>query len=159
MALNLYRNAPRVLLITVTAGFAFLLLELVMIGHTNFAKLYGAIAAGVGAVLGLLAMSPAGGLRRIVSILFLVLSLSGLYGFVMHSGSRANRADRVSKVAQQEDRTIGGALRSYGILPPTLAPLMLSGLSLLGAAATLMATAAAAEATEGVVRRTASASA
>jgi hypothetical protein len=156
LATNLNRNAPRLLLIAATAGFVFLLIELITLGHINFAKLYGAIAAGVGAVLGLAALFVGGGVRRIVGILFLVLSLSGLYGFVIHSGARGSRNEGVAKVAQQEDRTIGRALRSFGLLPPVLSPLMLTGLALLGAAGAMAATVELGAA-EGVVRRTASA--
>jgi hypothetical protein len=138
MAVSLYRNTPRVMMLVTAAGFAFLLLELVLMGHTAFAKLYGAIAAGVGLVLSLIGLANSAGLRRILPVLFLVLSLSGIYGTVVHGGARTDRAETATKV-QTDDRNVRRALRGFSAMPPTLGPLMLSGLSLLGAMAALVA--------------------
>jgi hypothetical protein len=138
MAVNLYRNAPRIVMLAVAGGFAFLLIELFMLNHAQGGKLPGAIAAGVGTLLGLLGLANVGGLRKILPVLFLVLALSGLYGAFVHSGARDFRAQGAANVPATEDRTVNRAIRSFTLFPPTLGPLMLTGLSLLGAAGALM---------------------
>jgi hypothetical protein len=141
MSVNLYKNAPRVLMLATALGFGFVLLELVMLGHTQGGKLTGAISAALGLVLGVLGLANVGGLRKILPVLFLVLALSGLWGALAHSGARGFRSQGVSQIPASvtEDRTVGRAVRSFAALPPTLAPIMLTGLALLGAIAALMA--------------------
>ena len=67
-----------------------------------------------------------------------VLALTGVMGFLAHSGARSGRAAAVAALPASDDPTVKRAERSFAILPPTLAPLMLSGLALFGAAVTLM---------------------
>ncbi|MCW1971129.1 MAG: hypothetical protein KIH69_023720 [Anaerolineae bacterium] len=119
------------------AGFAFLLAELVILNHTSGPRMIGAIACVAGIVLSLAALAPNSRLRQILAILFVLVALSGLFGANTHQGSRGFRQQGVASAPATEDRTIRRALNSFGNLPPTLAPLALSGLAMLGAAVTL----------------------
>jgi hypothetical protein len=130
---SLKNNSHTLFSLFVVGGFAFLLAELVTLGHTNPSQLLSIIAPVLGIVFGLAGLSSNSRLRKIISILFIVLSLSGIMGTLAHNGSRAFRANMVSSV-QSEDRAIRRAIGSFTRLPPTLAPLMLTGLSLFGAA-------------------------
>lgn len=141
LATNLNKNFTRVMLLVVAAGFAFLLVELLVMGHSNGPRLISVVAAALGAVFGLVAMSQSSGLRRIMAILFVVLSLSGIFGFMAHSNGRSFRSQAVASAPATEDRTVRRALNSFGNMPPTLAPLMLTGLSLFGAVVALSASA------------------
>jgi hypothetical protein len=126
---------PLILLIAVAAGFGFIVAELSILGHTQGPRQTGFIAAIVGAVLGLVAAFVAHPMvRKILAALFAILALSGLLGANAHQGGQARRAAVVAGV--QPAPTDGGirqALGTFGRLPPTLAPLMLTGLALLGA--------------------------
>lgn len=127
-----------------SAGFAFLLIELLVMGHRSGPRLISVVAAALGTAFGLVAMSQNSGLRRVLTNLFVVLSLSGLFGFMAHSSGRSFRSQAVASVPATEDRTVRRALNSFGNLPPTFAPLMLTGLSLFGAVVALSASAEAA---------------
>jgi thiol:disulfide interchange protein len=134
MTTTLKNNSTTVYLLVVALGFAFLLAELVIMGHTNGPRLISVVACVLGILFALagLAMSNA---RRIIAILFVVLALSGVFGFMAHGGARGFRQQNTAAAIQaaSADKDLQRALRSYSGMPPTLAPLMLSGLSLLGA--------------------------
>ena len=140
LAQNLRKNAPLLLSLFVAAGFAFLLVELVMLNHTGGPRLISVITCGLGIAFSLVALVNNRRLRQIVA----VLSLAGLYGFMTHQGARGFRQQGVAAAPATEDRTIRRALNSFGNLPPTLSPLALTGLSILGALVTLASTAEAA---------------
>jgi hypothetical protein len=129
---SLKNNSHTLFSLFVVGGFAFLLAELVTLGHTNPPQLLSIIAPVLGIVFGLAGLASNSRLRKIISILFIVLSLSGIMGTLAHSGARAFRGQMASSV-QTEDRAVRRAIGSFTRLPPTLAPLMLSGLSLFGA--------------------------
>lgn len=144
LAQNLRKNAPLLLSLFVAAGFAFLLVELVMLNHTGGPRLISVITCGLGIAFSLVALVNNRRLRQIVAVLFAILSLTGLYGFMTHQGARGFRQQGVAAAPATEDRTIRRALNSFGNLPPTLSPLALTGLSILGALVTLASTAEAA---------------
>jgi hypothetical protein len=146
MSEALYKNFPKVLMVMVALGFAGLAVELIGINHGQGGKLPGLIAAVVGAVLAFVGLSESPALRRILAILFIVLSLSGLYGsFVAHSGSRNFRATMAAGANVGEDRALRRAMNSFTLMPPPLAPLALTGLSLMGAVFTTIGSAAIAD--------------
>ena len=145
MSATLYKNSSKIMMLAVAGGFAFILIELLGIQHAQGPKMIGAVAAAIGAVLGLVGLSENPQLRRILSILFIVLALSGLYGAFVHNGARSFRAQGAAEVPASEDRTIGRALRSFTLLPPPLAPLALTGLALMGAAFSSIGAAVASE--------------
>ena len=118
----------------VIMSFAMIVADLVLMGHTNGPQMTGVIASVVGVVLGAVALF-APNLRKIAAILFLVLALTGLMGVMTHAGARGFRQQGAAAARSiSDDRTVQNALRSFGNLPPTLAPLVLSGLALMGAA-------------------------
>jgi hypothetical protein len=145
MSTTLYKNSSKIMMLAVAGGFAFILAELLGIQHAQGPKLIGTFAAAIGAVLGLVGLSENPRVRRILSILFIVLALSGIYGFTVHSGARGFRGEGAAAVPASEDRTVQRALRSFTLLPPPLAPLALTGLSLMGAAFASIGSAAASE--------------
>jgi hypothetical protein len=145
MSETLYKNMPKVLMLAVALGFAGLVVELLGINHGQGGKLPGLVAAIIGTVLGLVGLSESPGLRRILSILFIVLALSGLYGAFVHSGARGFRAQGAASAQVGEDRTLRRAINSFTLFPPPLAPLTLTGLSLMGAVFTSIGSAALAD--------------
>ena len=145
MSTTLHKNSSRIMMLAVAGGFAFILIELLGIQHAQGTKMIGAVSAAIGAVLGLVGLSENPQLRRILSILFIVLALTGIYGFTVHSGARGFRTQGAAAVPASEDRTVQRALRSFTLLPPPLAPLALTGLALMGAAFSSIGAAAATE--------------
>ena len=147
------RNTTALYLIALALGFAMVLVELALIGHVRGSQLIAVIACVVGIVLSLTALVPRRGLRRIITALFVVLALTGAYGFIEHMQGRSERAGEVADAASAaSDRVVREALDSFAANPPTLSPLALSGLSLLGALTLLGAEAAPAERTVGSAR-------
>lgn len=144
LAQNLRKNASLLLSLFVAAGFAFILTELLILNHAGGPRLVALITCGLGIAFSLASLVNNPRLRQIVAILFVVLSLTGLYGFMTHQGARGFRQQGVAAAPATEDRTIRRALNSFGNLPPTLSPLALTGLSILGALVTLASTAEAA---------------
>ena len=142
------------LILAFTAGgFVFLLLELLLESHWEGTQLIAPIAAGLGLVLTLFSLAGRRGLA--VVVMFLVLSVSGLFGTFQHFEERSepregppNRAT-ISAVQVADMEAPPAAAGPEGTFdgppdggrggggPPWLAPLSLSGLALLGAAATL----------------------
>ena len=138
LANSLQKNSATVLYAFVALGFAFVLLELVIMGHTRGGQLLSVIACVLGIILAVAGLA-ATNLRKVIAIVFVVLALAGLWGFLVHSGARSFRKNAVTSVQVGDDRTLQRAISSFSNLPPTLAPLILSGLSLFGAAVTMMA--------------------
>ena len=131
---SIRKNPISVSLAFVTLSFAMILADLALLGHTRGPQMTGIIACVLGIVLGAIALFAAN-LRKIVAILFLVLALTGLMGVLAHSGARGFRQQGAAAAKSiSDDRTVQNALRSFANLPPTLAPLVLSGLALMGAA-------------------------
>lgn len=127
--------------------FAFLLTELVLLGHTRGGQLISIIACVLGILFSLISLA-ASNLRRIIAILFVVLALTGIVGFLTHGGARGFRQQNTAAAIQAAtDRDIRRALSSFSNMPPTLSPFALSGLSLMGALVTLTAMNASASAT------------
>ncbi len=142
---TLRAHSTVVLLAFVAAGFAFLLGELLMIGHTFQRQLIGVGAAALGLIVSLIALVPRPGLRRIVLGLYVVLALVGLFGFFIHLGGRARRQTQVATVPPPEDRILRRALSTFARNPPLVPPLALSGLATLGIVTLLSANVAVAD--------------
>jgi hypothetical protein len=158
---NVRRHTTSILLSFVAAGFAFLLVELLLMGHTEGSQLVATGASAAGLALSLLALVPQQKLRIGVGALFVVLALSGVYGAQQHQADRGERREEataaaeavgVAEVAPAADaagaseaapaadaaingeagEVVGEALDSFASNPPILSPLALSGLALLG---------------------------
>ena len=138
LASSLNKNSKNVLFAFVALGFAFTLIELVAMGHTRGPQMLSIIACALGVVFALAGMFAAGA-RKIIAILFVVLALTGIFGFMAHGGARGFRQSMVASAQVGDNQALQRAVRSFSNMPPTLAPLILSGLSLFGAAVTLMA--------------------
>lgn len=118
----------------IALGFVFLFAELFLMGHWHGTQLIAVITCGMGLVLSLVALKPATGLRRLVAVLFLVLALSGVYGFLEHREGRGERQQEAAPALQAaKDDVTQEALHSFANNPPMLSPLALSGLAMLGA--------------------------
>jgi hypothetical protein len=133
------KNNTLILYLFTAGGFAFILAELFVLGHFGGPRIVGVVSAGIGIALGVLGAFLSNKARRVVGILFILLALTGAFGFISHSGTRGFRANAVSQVPQQTERVLNRALNSYSNMPPTLSPLALSGLSILGAMVSFMA--------------------
>lgn len=157
------QNLITILLLLLLGGFAMLLAELLITNHVNGIQNVANVASLVGAVAILLGFFAKGTFRHLIVLLLLVLSLSGLLGAWEHLESRESGearapaalatsqegyqpiADRagtdVERAPQQEggeenegaQRSEGGGREGGEGSPPPLAPLSLSGLSLMGA--------------------------
>ena len=142
------RNHFITLILAFTAGgFLFILAELLLERHWGGVQTIALVSAVIGLVLVLLALTW----RRAVptAVLFLLLGVTGLFGTFEHFESRTEEHDgppgQASQVvlqavsappasAEGEAGPPDGSRRGG---PPWLAPLSLSGLALLGGAATL----------------------
>ena len=129
---TLRTHTTNILLAFVTAGFALLLVELLMINHIFQLQLIAVGSSAIGLLLSLFAFLPRAGLRRIIAGLYVVLALVGLYGFSVHLSGRARHQQAAAAVPQSNDRTIRRALTSFARNPPLVPPLALSGLAALG---------------------------
>ena len=148
------RYLPEWTLLAVGLGFVVLLAELLMTGHTKGSQAIGVAAALLGVALAAAGLVGPGRARVWVGVLMLVLSVSGLVGMAEHAETRAEGASRRAFAERfgpderellQTFGTRGGPevgragrepLRRRRAEPPPLAPLSLSGLALIGAAAT-----------------------
>lgn len=152
------RYLPEWTLLAVGLGFVVLLAELLMTGHTEGDQAIGVVAALLGAALAAAGLVVRGRASVWVGVLMLALSVSGLVGMAEHAETRAEGAARRASIERFERgerepiETFGarggpeagragragraGLGRRRGA-PPPLAPLSLSGLALMGAAATL----------------------
>ena len=123
-----------ILFLFVAAGFGFLVAELNILGHTAGPRQIGFFAAIAGAVLALVSAFVASPMvRRILGVLFVLLAVTGLLGVNAHEGGRVRRAGVIAALPAPPTGGLAQAAGTFQRLPPTLAPLMLSGLSLLGA--------------------------
>lgn len=144
-------NLASLLLVFVSAGFLFLLAELLLAGHTEGIQLVAVIAGIAGAVLGFVGLFARGRLRYALAVLFLILALTGIIGVIEHNEERfeGKEAAAVPALVQADS---GYTLTAYRTdrgeddegeageqekEAPPLAPLSLSGLSVLGAMALL----------------------
>lgn len=150
-----------VVMILLAAGFTLLLAELLLTHHTDGIQLVAVIASITGLVLSLAALFVQGSARLVVAGLMLVLSISGIVGTFEHlegdegreAATELHQADMsqttyqaVSLHAQEEDEAGEANERGEGneqgelgerdqgeAAPPPLAPLSLSGLSVMAA--------------------------
>lgn len=150
------KNLFSLLLLVTAGGFAMLLAELLLMGHTHNTQQIALIAAAAGLLLALVGMIAKGKLRYLLVILFLALSASGLYGAVEHIEGREHRAEEVhgltitvtggedgekeeaehssKATADEEEEELGDELlEEFTAFPPALSPLALSGFAALGA--------------------------
>ncbi len=140
MSTLIRRHTTRVFLISIAVGFAFLLVELMLIDHYRGTQLIAVIACVLGILLSMAGLVPRRDVRRVVIALFAVLALSGVYGFIEHLDERTHRASQVADVTPTpSDRLISEALGSFASNPPALAPLALTGFALFGALTLLSA--------------------
>ena len=138
LASSLNKNSKNVLFAFTALGFAFILIELVAMGHTGGPRMISVIACALGVVLALAGMFVSGA-RKIIAILFVVLALTGVFGYMAHGGARGFRQNMAASAPVGDNQALQRAVRSFSNMPPSLAPLILTGLSLFGAAVTLMA--------------------
>ena len=89
----LRRHTTSLLLGFVALGFAFLLIELFLMGHTEEAQLIAPAASAVGMLLSLGALIPQRTLRTGIAGLFVLLALSGVYGSMLHRDDRGEREE------------------------------------------------------------------
>lgn len=142
-------HLPELVLIGTAAGFAVTLAEMLATDHTDGTQAVAAIAAGTGVALcltGLLVRSRI--VLRTLAIGLLLLSITGPVGVFLHAGGEAEAseapyaAETVLSPDDDDDENEGNEEKGEGEededegVPP-LAPLGLSGLGLLGAAAVL----------------------
>ena len=140
LSTTLRRYSTQVLLGFVAAGFAFLVVELILLGHTRGSQLIAIFAAVVGVVVSLLAFVPRAAMRRVALGVFVLLALSGLYGVLEHREERGERPAQATRaLASASSRVERQALESYATNPPVLSPLALSGLAALGIVTLLIA--------------------
>lgn len=157
------RNLITILLLLLLGGFAMLLAELLITNHVDGIQNVANVASLVGAVAILLGFFAKGTFRHLLVLLLLVLSLSGLLGAWEHLQSReghdearvpaalSTRSETFQTISnrigtdtqgttqqeageqQQNMPSEGSRPRLPGGGAPPLAPLSLSGLSLMGA--------------------------
>ena len=116
-------------------------LVLLTLNHAGGPRLIALIICVLGIAFSLVALVNNRRLRQIVALLFAILSLDGLFGFMTYQGARGFRQQGGAAAPATEDRTIRRALSRFGNLPPTLSPLKLTGLAILGTLVTLASTA------------------
>lgn len=142
-------HLPELVLLGTAGGFAITLAELLATDHADGTQAIAAIAAGIGLALcliGLLARSRI--ILRTLALGLLLLSIAGPVGVFLHAGGEVEASEATvpveTVVALDDDDDDEGRERAdddddddddEGI--PPLAPLGLSGLGLLGAAAVL----------------------
>lgn len=149
----LSRHFITLILAFTAGGFVFLLAELLLESHWEGTQLIALVAAALGTVLTLFSLAGQKGVALVA--VFLVLSVSGLFGTFQHfeartepgegppNGAAVNAVEVAETVAPPttagpEGDTDGPPREGRGGGgPPWLAPLSLSGLALLGAVATL----------------------
>lgn len=149
------------MLLLLGVGFAMLLAELWLTGHTEGIQLVAVGASVAGLLLVGMALLVNAKLRTLVALLFLVLSVSGLVGAYEHyeegHEDEAEMRPRVANVniayrnqegaeddeheANEHEETASEADEheedGEEETPPPLAPLSLAGLSVMGMVATL----------------------
>jgi len=150
------RYAPLMLLL-IAGGFVMMLVELIMLDHTDGIQLVAVIATTAGLLLALAALLAPAKWRSGVAVLFVLLSVTGLVGAYEHyeegageeaeahlvmpsveNNANLNIAYNAQEAAESEDEEAGEEAGEEGeAAPPPLAPLSLAGFGLMGAVATL----------------------
>lgn len=151
------KNLFSLLLLVTAGGFAMLLVELILMGHTAGTQLVAIATSAIGLILALMGIIAKGSFRYLLVVLFLALSASGLYGTLEHTEGREHRAQEVQGLtitvtgeheesekaeadhnskpaADEEGEDLGDELvDEFTQFPPLLSPLGLSGFAALGA--------------------------
>jgi hypothetical protein len=129
----------------VAGGFLLLTVELLGLNHQTGPRVISVIATALGIVLALV-VSLAGnsGLRRIIAIVFVLIALVGIFGYTMHSGGRARRAEATASLQLPDNQVVQRAVRSFSSMPPVFSPLSITGMALFGAVVALIGSAEAA---------------
>ena len=144
------RHLTKLLLGMLAGGFAILLAELLLTAHVDGIQLVAVVASVTGLILTVAAMFVSGRAGITVAALLLVLSVTGLVGAYEHFEERSGEeaavpayvastpANQVINLRAQDDddRPARGEEGPEGA-PPPLAPLSLSGLSLMAAIVTV----------------------
>ncbi len=140
------RRLAALLLWLLAGGYIMLLAELVITSHLDGVQLVAVGASAIGLVLTLTALAVGRNGRYIIAVLLLILSVTGLLGTYQHYEARAGEGDEAAAPAYVAGAPANQsvALRAQAeaedegeAVPPPLAPLSLSGLSLMAALATL----------------------
>jgi hypothetical protein len=140
-----------ILLWLLIGGFLILLTELLLTHHTDGIQLVAVVTTVLGALLCVAGLLVNGRMRLSLAVIFLLLSVTGLFGAFEHlEGDEGREAHFVGTALaapiQEGDEANDAAkpsvgntqfTRRAGSTPPPLAPLSLSGLSLLGAVAVM----------------------
>lgn len=128
-----------ILLVLVVGGFLMIMIELLLTEHLAGAQQVGFFAALFGFSLAIHSMIARPKTQMYLAVFFLILALFGLVGVFEHYGVR--KAKEILSMVQSTTLNSASATSGEGrvrvISPPLLAPLSLSGLSLLGVAALL----------------------
>lgn len=93
---------PALVLLTVAAGFAVTLAELLLMEHTDGKQLVAVVAGVAGIVLPLVGLVARGGLAMVVVGLLGVVGLTGVVGVYFHLGGGEAEASRPIMTAVQQ---------------------------------------------------------
>ena len=131
------------LLLLIAGGFVMLLVELILMGHTEGTQLVAVVACAIGLIFTIGGFFANSKMRHLLVVLFLLLAISGLYGTLEHTEKREERVAETTGVTitasgSDEGDALGQELvGEFQTFPPALSPLGLSGFSALGAVALL----------------------
>lgn len=146
------------LMLLIAAGFLLMFAELVLYKHSKGLQIIGTASTVVGAILAFIGIGANGNLRRILAVVFIVVSLIGVVGVFEHNEERlGGEEDRRPPTAQttgsqasgesgenEQGESGEGGENGEGSengegdeAPPPLAPLGVTGLSAFGAVALL----------------------
>lgn len=137
------KNLFTLLLLLIAGGFVMLLVELVLMGHTSGTQFVAVVACVAGLIFAIGGLFANGNIRHLLVVLFLLLSISGLYGTLEHTEKREERIAEttgvtITAIGSDEGEELGEELvGEFQTFPPALSPLGLSGFSALGAVALL----------------------
>lgn len=125
----LQRSFPQVVLLMAAGAFALTLAELLLMGHNEKGQIVGLVTTALGMLLSLAGVAASGVWRKVVVGLLALVALEGLAGTAFHRfGDPAERHEAASAVSQPPKET-------HDEHAPPLAPLSVTGLALLAAAA------------------------
>ncbi len=113
------------LLLFLAGGFALVVLELVITGHTEGNQIIGVVASVLGTVLVLAGLFTSGRVARWIAIALVVLSVTGVMGTLQHAQARSAAIVEAAKEGEEREEAESNA--------PPLAALSLSGLALMSA--------------------------
>lgn len=137
------KNLFTLLLLLIAGGFIMFLVELIMMGHTHGTQQIAVIATVTGLGLTLAGLFAKSKMRQLLVVLFVLLSVSGLYGTLEHTEKREERVAETSGItvtatgSDEGDELAQELVGEFQTFPPALSPLGLSGFSALGAVALL----------------------